>query len=115
MVGVVGASLGLAGGGADAGGDGFVSLGHPDAGMNVVLLRRGLEVLLEGLRDQHAAGLILAFTVDDAAGTETRLREAGVEITLPLLDEPWGERLFQVTDPNGVTVQFTEWRAAAAA
>ncbi|RAJ38642.1 glyoxalase/bleomycin resistance protein/dioxygenase superfamily protein [Kitasatospora sp. SolWspMP-SS2h] len=112
---MVGAALGLAGGGADAGGDGFVSLGHPDAGMNVVLPRRGLEVLPAGLRDQRADGLIPAFTVDDAAGTEARLRGAGVETTLPLLDEPWGERLFQVTDPNGVTVQFTEWRATAAA
>ena len=89
--------------------DGFVSLGHPTAGLNVVLLRRGLEVLPEGFRDQHAAGLILAFTVDDAAATEARLKEAGVEITMPLLDEPWGERLFQVTDPNGVVVQFVQW------
>ncbi|GLW68455.1 hypothetical protein Kpho02_07540 [Kitasatospora phosalacinea] len=89
--------------------DGFVSLGHPDAGMNVVLLRRGLEVLPADFRDQHAAGLILAFTVDDAAAAEARLKEAGVEITMPLLDEPWGERLFQVTDPNGLVVQFVQW------
>ncbi|MFC8719985.1 VOC family protein [Kitasatospora sp. NPDC057198] len=89
--------------------DGFASLGHPTAGLNVVLLRRGLEVLPEGFRDQHAAGLILAFTVDDAAATEARFKEAGVEITMPLLDEPWGERLFQVTDPNGVVVQFVQW------
>ncbi|MEV7216042.1 VOC family protein [Kitasatospora cineracea] len=91
--------------------DGFVSLGHPDAGLNVVLLRRGLEVLPEGFRDQHAAGLILAFTVDDAAGAEARLRAAGAPITMPLRDEPWGERLFQTTDPNGVVVQFVEWPA----
>ncbi|MEU5388556.1 VOC family protein [Kitasatospora cineracea] len=95
--------------------DGFVSLGHPNAGLNVVLLRRGLEVLPEGFRDQHAAGLILAFTVDDAAGTETRLREAGAPITMPLRDEPWGERLFQTTDPNGVVVQFVEWLTPAGA
>ncbi|MGW4695427.1 VOC family protein [Kitasatospora cineracea] len=95
--------------------DGFVSLGHPDAGLNVVLLRRGLEVLPEGFRDQHAAGLILAFTVDDAAGAEARLREAGAPITMPLRDEPWGERLFQTTDPNGVVVQFVEWLTPAGA
>lgn len=28
---------------------------------------------------------------------------------MPLREEPWGERLFQVTDPNGVIVQFVEW------
>jgi catechol 2,3-dioxygenase-like lactoylglutathione lyase family enzyme len=89
--------------------DGFVSLGREDAGLNVIYLRRGLEVLPEGLRDQHAAGLILAFTVDDLAGEEARLRAEGVEITMPLLAEPWGERLFQVTDPNGVVIELVEW------
>ncbi|MFI8084165.1 VOC family protein [Kitasatospora sp. NPDC086009] len=89
--------------------DGFASLGRPDSGMNVVYLRRGLDVLPEGFRDQHAAGLILAFTVADVAAEEARLRAAGVEITMPLRDEPWGERLFQVTDPNGVVIQLVEW------
>jgi uncharacterized glyoxalase superfamily protein PhnB len=26
-----------------------------------------------------------------------------------LREEPWGERLFQVQDPNGVVIQFVEW------
>lgn len=56
--------------------DGFASLGRPDSGMNVVYLRRGLDVLPEGFRDQHAAGLILAFTVADVAAEEARLRAA---------------------------------------
>ncbi|MFJ4814050.1 hypothetical protein [Streptomyces sp. NPDC088801] len=30
---------------------------------------------------------------------------------MPLRQEPCGERLFQVTDPNGVIVQFVEWAA----
>lgn len=89
--------------------DGFVSLGRRDAGMNVVFLRRGLEVLPEGFRDRHAAGLILAFDVAGLAGEEARLKAEGVEITMPLREEPWGERLFQVTDPNGVVVQLVEW------
>ncbi|MEU4511300.1 VOC family protein [Nonomuraea wenchangensis] len=45
------------------------------------------------------------------AEQEKRLRDAGVQITVPLRQEPWGEALFQVTDPNGVIVQFVE-RAA---
>lgn len=93
--------------------DGFVSLGHPTAGMNVILLRRGLDLLPEGFRDEHAAGLILAFTVTGLAEHEARLRAAGVEITMPLREEPWGERLFQVTDPNGVVVELVEWAAPA--
>lgn len=33
----------------------------------------------------------------------------GAPITMPLREEPWGERLFQLTDPNGVVVQLVEW------
>lgn len=88
--------------------DGFASLAHDDA-VDLVLLRRGTEVLPEGFRDQRAAGLIVAFTVADLAAEHDRLRAAGVGITMPLREEPWGERLFQVTDPNGVIVQLVEW------
>ncbi|MGW3042626.1 VOC family protein [Kitasatospora sp. NPDC001159] len=89
--------------------DGFVSLGHPGGGVNVVYLRRGLEVLPEDQRNRTAGGVILAFNVEDIAAEEKRLRDEGVEITLPLLVEPWGEKLFQVADPNGVVVELVEW------
>jgi catechol 2,3-dioxygenase-like lactoylglutathione lyase family enzyme len=91
--------------------DGFVALSHDDA-VDVILLARGTEVLPPEQREQRVSGLILAFTV--ASGLqeqEKRLREAGVRITMPLRQEPWGERLFQVTDPNGVIIQFVEWAA----
>ncbi|MGW4964203.1 VOC family protein [Nonomuraea sp. NPDC004186] len=89
--------------------DGFVSLTRTDA-VDIVLLARGIQVLPPEQRDQHAAGLILAFTLDTGLrDQEKRLRDAGVEITMPLREEPWGERLFQVTDPNGVIIQFVEW------
>ncbi|WP_406280545.1 VOC family protein [Embleya sp. NBC_00896] len=95
--------------------DGFVSLGREDGALSLVLLRRGLEVLPEGFRDRHADGVILAFTVaEDLAGEEARLRGEGVEITLPLHEHPWGERLFQVTDPNGIVVELLEWTTPAA-
>jgi catechol 2,3-dioxygenase-like lactoylglutathione lyase family enzyme len=94
--------------------DGFASLGRDDSAMNVVLLRRGIEVLPAGFRDEHAAGVIVALVVTDLAAEERRLRAEGVPITLPLREEPWGERLFQVTDPNGVVVQLVEWVTPAA-
>ncbi|MEV4003983.1 VOC family protein [Actinomadura sp. NPDC049753] len=91
--------------------DGFASLSRPDA-VDLVLLARGIQVLPPEQRDQHASGVILAFTLADGLQEqEKRLRDAGVEITMPLRQEPWGERLFQVTDPNGVIVQFVEWAA----
>ncbi|MFD8701196.1 VOC family protein [Kitasatospora sp. NPDC059648] len=89
--------------------DGFVSLAHPGGGVNVVYLRRGLEVLPEEQRHRTADGVTLAFVVEDVAAEERRLRGEGVAITLPLREEPWGEKLFQVADPNGVVVELVEW------
>lgn len=88
--------------------DGFASLTREDAAVDIVLLAKGTEVLPPEQRDQQATGLILALTVSDLAAEEARLR-AGAPITMPLGEEPWGERLFQLTDPNGVVVQLVEW------
>lgn len=89
--------------------DGFASLTREDSGVNVVFLRRGLPSLPEDQRDDHAAGVILAFEVDDLEGELARLRAEGVAITMPLTSEEWGERAFQVRDPNGVIVQLVDW------
>ncbi|WP_194925875.1 VOC family protein [Catenulispora pinisilvae] len=94
--------------------DGFASLTRDDVGMHVVYLRTGLPTLPADQRDDHADGLILAFTVDDLEGELARLRNEGVAITMPLTSEEWGERAFQVRDPNGVIVQLVDWKAVAA-
>jgi uncharacterized glyoxalase superfamily protein PhnB len=93
--------------------DGFVSLARDDAGMNVVFLRRGMQMLPEDQRLDHACGLILAFVVDDLDGELARLQAEGVTITMPLRSEEWGERAFQVRDPNGVIVELLDWNATA--
>ena len=89
--------------------DGFVSLGREDGGVELIFLRRGIEVLPSGLREVHAAGTIVAFIVHDLDGEQARLRAEGVEPTLPIREEPWGERLLLVTDPNGVVYELVEW------
>ncbi|MFB9237348.1 VOC family protein [Plantactinospora siamensis] len=90
--------------------DGFVSLSRPDAGFNLIFLRTGLPSLKPAaLRDRHAAGLLVAFVVDDIDAEYDRIRAEGVEITTPIETEPWGERYFQVTDPNGVILQLVQW------
>ncbi len=91
--------------------DGFASLARDDAGMNVVFLRRGLDILPDDQRGDHAAGLILAFEVEDLQGELARLQAEGVAITMPLRSEEWGERAFQVRDPNGVIVELLDWNA----
>lgn len=94
--------------------DGFASLTREDAAMDVIFLRRGIEVLPEGVRDQHAAGVIVALVVDDLDDELTRLSAEGVEITMGLREEEWGERLFQVTDPNGIVIELIQWVTPAA-
>ncbi|MEU3908948.1 VOC family protein [Streptomyces goshikiensis] len=93
--------------------DGFVSLTREDAGMNVIFLRRGLSSLPDDQRDDHADGVILAFVVDSLEAELARLTDEGVAITMALREEPWGERAFQVTDPNGVIVQLVDWNGTA--
>ena len=94
--------------------DGLAPLAREDAGMNVVYLRRGLESLPEDQRHDHAAGLILAFVVGDLEGELARLQAEGVTITMPLTEEKWGERAFQVRDPNGVIIQLVDWQGDGA-
>lgn len=94
--------------------DGFASLTREDAGLSVVFLRRGLATLPADQRDDNASGLILAFEVDDLEGELARLQAEGVAITMPLTSEEWGERAFQVRDPNGVIVQLVDWNASSA-
>ena len=92
--------------------DGFASLGRDDGALDVIFLRRGIEVLPEPLRDRRAAGVIVVFVVDNLEAEQDRLRAEGVRITLPLREEPWGERLFMVEDPNGVAYELVEWGAS---
>jgi uncharacterized glyoxalase superfamily protein PhnB len=94
--------------------DGFASLARQDAGMHVAFLRRGLDTLPDDQRDDHASGLILAFEVADLEGELARLRAEGVTITMPLRSEEWGERAFQVRDPNGVIIELLDWNAVKA-
>jgi catechol 2,3-dioxygenase-like lactoylglutathione lyase family enzyme len=96
----------------DMAADGFVSLSRPDAGFNVVFLRTGLVSFQPAImRESRADGLLIAFVVDDVDGEYARLRDEGVAITTPIQTEPWGERFFQVADPNGVIIQLVQWVA----
>ena len=90
--------------------DGFVSLARDGVGFNLVFLRTGLASLQPpSLKDQRAEGVLVAFVVDDIDAEYAKIQAAGVPITTPIQTEPWGERFFQVTDPNGVILQLVQW------
>ena len=95
--------------------DGFVSLARADAGFNVIFLKLGLPTFKPAALAGHAAdGLLLVFVVDDIDAEYRRLTDAGVAFTTPIETEAWGERYFQVTDPNGVVIQLVQWMEAPA-
>lgn len=94
----------------EMGDDGFASLSRPDAGFNVVYLRTGLPTFKPAaLAGRHADGLLVVFVVDDVDAEHERILAEDVTVTTPIETEPWGERYFQVTDPNGVVIQLVQW------
>jgi catechol 2,3-dioxygenase-like lactoylglutathione lyase family enzyme len=94
--------------------DGFVSLSRPDAGFNLIFLRTGLKTFKpDHLRGRVADGLLVVFVVEDVDDEYARMQASGVPITTPIETEPWGERYFQVSDPNGVVIQLVQWVSAS--
>jgi uncharacterized glyoxalase superfamily protein PhnB len=93
----------------DMAADGFVSLSHPQAGFNLIYLATGLPSFKPASAAGAADGLLVVFTVDDIDTEYARLRDAGVTVVTPIETEPWGERYFQMTDPNGVVYQLVQW------
>jgi predicted enzyme related to lactoylglutathione lyase len=93
--------------------DGFVSLTRPDVGFNVIYLRAGLPTFKPHERATRTAdGLLIVLVVDDVDAEYQRLTAADTAILTPIETEEWGERYFQVEDPNGVIVQAVQWVAA---
>lgn len=89
--------------------DGFSSLAHEQAGMNLIYLRTGLPTFKPESAAGRVDGLLVVFTVDDIDSEYERLVGAGVDVVTPLETEPWGERYFQMADPNGVVYQLVQW------
>ncbi|MEZ5152803.1 VOC family protein [Rhodococcus zopfii] len=90
--------------------DGFVSLAREDTGFNLIFLRTGLGTFKPASHAGDAGqGTLVAFVVDDIDAEYDRLRDEGVHIVTPIETEPWGERYFQMLDPNGIVFQLVQW------
>ncbi|NUO60713.1 MAG: glyoxalase [Hamadaea sp.] len=89
--------------------DGFVSLSRPDTGFNLIYLRTGLETFQPESMKGDVHGVLVALVVDDIDTEYARVQAEGVTVVTPLQTEPWGERFFQVADPNGVIIQLVQW------
>ena len=54
------------------------------------------------------------FETDEIEAVEERLREVGAEFIHPVREQPWGERVFRVYDPDGHILEIGESLEAAA-
>lgn len=54
------------------------------------------------------------FETDEIEAIEQRLRQAGVEVIHPVREQPWGERVLRVYDPDGHILEIGESLEAAA-
>ena len=90
--------------------DGFVSLEHPTAGLNVVFLRTGLETFRPNeIAGPAGQGTLLVFVVDELDAEFERIANAGAQVVTPPETEPWGERYCQFMDENGLVWQLVQW------
>ncbi len=90
--------------------DGFISLTHPTAGVNLVFLRTGLPTFTPAtIAGDAGQGLLIAFVVDDLDTEYARIAAAGADVVTAPETEPWGERYCQFTDPNGLVWQLVQW------
>ncbi|UAK39214.1 VOC family protein [Gordonia bronchialis] len=90
--------------------EGFVSLAHPSAGVNVIFLATGLPTFKPAqIAGSAGQGLLLVFVVDDVDAEYGRLRDGGAQVVTPPETEPWGERFCQFADPNGLIWQIVQW------
>lgn len=88
--------------------DWYVHLQLPtDVSVNLAVLDGQHETVPESARGR-ASGVILNFEVDDPDAVYTRLQAAGLPVLLPLRDEPFGQRHFITSDPNGVLIDIVK-------
>lgn len=80
--------------------------GH--ANLSLDFVQEDHESLPDVLRGKQVAGTLLAFLVEDVDAEERRLRQEGLDVVLPLVTEPWGQRRFQVAGPDGVVVEVLQ-------
>jgi catechol 2,3-dioxygenase-like lactoylglutathione lyase family enzyme len=54
-------------------------------------------------------GVYLTIEVDDVDSLYKELKKKGAEIKIDLRDEPWGDRHFAISDPNGVNIDIVKY------
>jgi catechol 2,3-dioxygenase-like lactoylglutathione lyase family enzyme len=87
----------------------YVSTQHPDhPNLSLDFVDRGHESWPAVTRGKAVVGTLLAFLVTDVDAECERLRAAGLNVVMPLVTEPWGQRRFQVAGPDGLLIEVLQ-------
>lgn len=54
-------------------------------------------------------GAYLTIEVDDVDAVYRMVQEKHIEISIPIRDEPWGDRHFAIVDPNGLGIDIVTY------
>lgn len=74
-----------------------------DDSVDLAVLDSQHETIPEQARGQ-VSGLLLNFEVEDPDALYRDFQSAGLPILIPLRDEPFGQRHFITSDPNGILI-----------
>lgn len=59
----------------------------------------------------NGTGIYLTIEVEDVDKVYKEIKQKGIEIKIDIRDEPWGDRHFAITDPNGVNIDIVHYQA----
>lgn len=54
-------------------------------------------------------GMFLTIEVEHVDDIYKNLKAKGIDIKIELRDEPWGDRHFAITDPNGIAIDIVKY------
>lgn len=58
----------------------------------------------------NGTGIYLTIEVDDVDKVYQEIKQKGIEIKIDIRNEPWGDRHFAITDPNGVNIDIVHYQ-----
>jgi catechol 2,3-dioxygenase-like lactoylglutathione lyase family enzyme len=88
--------------------DWYVQMQSPaDPNLQLAFVRRDHESVPEGFRDAPR-GVLVTIETEDVDAVHRRALELGLAPAYALRSEPWGQRHFMVTDPNGLLVDVVQ-------
>jgi catechol 2,3-dioxygenase-like lactoylglutathione lyase family enzyme len=94
--------------------DWFALLHTPDRSTEISFLLPNLDSQNDLFRPAFPGqGVYFTIEVEDVDAVYARLTALNVPISVELRDEPWGDRHFAITDPNGIGVDIVRYQPAS--